>query len=68
MSNTTIGLIGVAGLFLLFILRMPVGLSMLITGLLGNIAIRGWQHALPSLSSDSRSRASTSFRSFRCSC
>src|SRR5262245_49706788 len=58
MSNTTIGLIGVAGLFLLFILRMPVGLSMLITGLLGNIAIRGWQHALPSLSSETFAIAS----------
>ena len=58
MSNTTIGLIGVAGLFLLFILRMPVGLSMLITGLLGTIAIRGWQHALPSLSSETFAIAS----------
>src|SRR5262247_268288 len=58
MSNTTIGLIGVAGLFLLFILRMPVGLSMLIAGLLGNIAIRGWQHALPSLSSETFAIAS----------
>jgi tripartite ATP-independent transporter DctM subunit len=58
MSNTTIGLVGVAGLFLLFILRMPVGLSMLITGLLGNIAIRGWQHALPSLSSETFAIAS----------
>jgi tripartite ATP-independent transporter DctM subunit len=58
MSNTTIGLIGVAGLFLLFILRMPVGLSMLITGLVGSIAIRGWQHALPSLSSETFAIAS----------
>ena len=37
---------------------MPVGLSMLIAGLLGNIAIRGWQHALPSLSSETFAIAS----------
>src|SRR5262249_25457154 len=58
MSNTTIGLIGLGFLFLLFILRMPVGLSMLITGFLGTVAIRGWTHALPSLSSETFAIAS----------
>jgi tripartite ATP-independent transporter DctM subunit len=37
---------------------MPVGLSMLITGFLGTVAIRGWTHALPSLSSETFAIAS----------
>ena len=52
MTNTEIGLIGLGALFVLFILRMPVGLTMLIVGVLGNAAITGWSHALPSLSSE----------------
>jgi len=58
MSNTTIGLVGLGFLFVLFILRMPVGLSMLITGFLGTVAIRGWKQALPSLSSETFAIAS----------
>ena len=58
MSNTAIGLIGLGGLFALFILRMPVGLSMLIAGFLGTVAIRGWAQALPSLSSETFAIAS----------
>src|SRR5262249_26553103 len=58
MSNTAIGLLGLGALFALFILRMPVGLSMLTTGLLGTVAIRGWSHALPSLSSETFAIAS----------
>ena len=58
MSNTAIGLAGLGGLFALFILRMPVGLSMLIAGLLGTVAIRGWTQALPSLSSETFAIAS----------
>jgi tripartite ATP-independent transporter DctM subunit len=52
MTNTEIGLIGLGALFVLFVLRMPVGLTMLIVGCLGNAAIAGWTHALPSLSSE----------------
>ena len=52
MSDTAVGLLGLGALFVLFVLRMPVGLSMLITGFLGTVAIRGWTHALPSLSSE----------------
>jgi tripartite ATP-independent transporter DctM subunit len=52
MTHTEIGLIGLAALFVLFILRMPVGLTMLMVGFLGNAAIAGWSHALPSLSSE----------------
>jgi tripartite ATP-independent transporter DctM subunit len=58
MTNSEIGLIGIAGLFVLFVLRMPVGLSMLVTGVLGTAAIRGWSHALPSLSSETFAIAS----------
>jgi tripartite ATP-independent transporter DctM subunit len=58
MTNSEIGLIGIAGLFVLFVLRMPVGLSMLVTGFLGTAAIRGWSQALPSLSSETFAIAS----------
>jgi tripartite ATP-independent transporter DctM subunit len=58
MSDTEIGVAGIAALFVLFILRMPVGLSMLTVGFLGTVAIRGWTHALPSLSSETFAIAS----------
>lgn len=58
MSDTAIGLAGIAALFVLFILRMPVGLSMLTVGFLGTVSIRGWTHALPSLSSETFAIAS----------
>jgi tripartite ATP-independent transporter DctM subunit len=50
--------IGIAGIIALFVLRMPVGLSMLAVGFLGTVAIRGWTHALPSLSSETFAIAS----------
>jgi tripartite ATP-independent transporter DctM subunit len=58
MTDTEIGLAGIVALFALFILRMPVGLSMLTVGFLGTVAIRGWTHALPSLSSETFAIAS----------
>ena len=58
MTDTAIGLGGIVALFALFILRMPVGLSMLTAGFLGTVAIRGWTHALPSLSSETFAIAS----------
>src|SRR5262245_48121409 len=58
MTDTEIGLAGLAALFVLFILRMPVGLSMLVTGFLGTAAIRGWSGALPTLSSETFAIAS----------
>jgi tripartite ATP-independent transporter DctM subunit len=58
MTNSDIGLVGIVALFVLFVLRMPVGLSMLVTGFLGTAAIRGWSHALPSLSSETFAIAS----------
>ncbi|MFL6796110.1 MAG: TRAP transporter large permease [Xanthobacteraceae bacterium] len=58
MSNVEIGLLGLGALFLLFILRMPVGLAMLTTGFLGTVALRGWSQAIPSLSSETFAVAS----------
>ena len=58
MSNIAIGLVGLGALFALFILRMPIGLSILITGFLGTVAIRGWNQALPSLASETFAIAS----------
>src|SRR5215213_261410 len=58
MTDTGIGLAGIVALFALFILRMPVGLSMLTAGFLGTVAIRGWSQALPSLSSETFAIAS----------
>ena len=45
MTNTQIGLVGLGALFVLFILRMPVGLSMLTVGFLGTAAISGFARA-----------------------
>jgi tripartite ATP-independent transporter DctM subunit len=58
MTDTEIGIAGIVALFGLFVLRMPVGLSMLTVGVFGNVAIRGWSHALPSLSSETFAIAS----------
>src|SRR6185312_12315877 len=58
MTDTEIGIAGIVALFALFVLRMPVGLSMLTVGVFGNVAIRGWSHALPSLSSETFAIAS----------
>ena len=58
MTETQIGIAGIAALFVLFVLRMPVGLSMLTVGVFGNVAIRGWTQALPSLSSETFAIAS----------
>ncbi|MGE3990899.1 TRAP transporter large permease [Pseudorhodoplanes sp.] len=52
MSNVAIGLIGLAGLFVMFVLRVPVGMSMLISGTLGTLAIHGWKPAMSSLTSE----------------
>ena len=58
MTDTEIGLAGIVALFALFILRLPVGLSMLTVGFFGMVGIRGWSHALPSLSSETFAIAS----------
>jgi tripartite ATP-independent transporter DctM subunit len=58
MTNIQIGLAGLAALFALFILRMPVGLSMLTVGFFGTAAISGFAKALPTLSSETFAIAS----------
>ena len=49
MSPTAAGLLGLAGLFLLLALRMPVGIAMMLVGLLGFGALNGWGPALAML-------------------
>ncbi len=46
MSTQVIGLIAMAGLFGLILLRVPVAIAMGLTGLLGYAAIDGWETAL----------------------
>ena len=41
MSDLAIGLVGIAGLLVAMALRVPVGLAMLVAGILGSIAIAG---------------------------
>ncbi len=52
MSPTTAGLLGLAGLFLLLALRMPVGIAMMLVGVLGFGALNGWGPALAVLGSE----------------
>ena len=49
MSVTAIGLIGLAALFALLAMRMPVAMTMLIVGFLGSWAINGLPAALSTL-------------------
>lgn len=51
MSSTTIGLLGVAGLFLLIFLRMPIGIALAIAGVLGYWALNGLDTTLALLGS-----------------
>ena len=52
MSPTTAGLLGLAGLFLLLALRMPVGIAMMFVGVLGFGTLHGWGPALALLGSE----------------
>ncbi len=52
MSPTTAGLLGLAGLFLLLALRMPVGIAMMLVGVLGFGTLNGWGPALAVLGSE----------------
>ncbi|WP_439528389.1 TRAP transporter large permease [Pannonibacter sp.] len=58
MSAAVIGLAGFAGLFVLMGLGIPVGLAMLLTGLVGTIAITGWTSAAYTLSGQAFATAS----------
>jgi tripartite ATP-independent transporter DctM subunit len=52
MSPTVIGILGLIALFGLLILRMPVAMSMLVTGFAGIVAINGLGAAYSTLSSE----------------
>lgn len=52
MSDSTIGLIGIASLFILLAIRMPVGIVMMLIGGIGVWAINGSQAALATLGSE----------------
>ena len=49
MSPEVIGIIGIALLLLLFIIRVPVSVSLIIVGTIGLAVIRGWDTALVQL-------------------
>lgn len=52
MSESTIGRIGIAALFILLALRMPVGIVMMLIGGVGVWAINGSKAALATLGSE----------------
>ena len=53
MTPTVVGVIGLAGFFILMALRMPIAMSMMITGFAGTTAISGLPAALATLSGES---------------
>jgi tripartite ATP-independent transporter DctM subunit len=52
MSPTTAGIVGVVALFMLFALRMPIGMSMLLVGGVGFAYLTNWQAASALLGSE----------------
>ncbi|MFN3954045.1 MAG: TRAP transporter large permease [Pararhodobacter sp.] len=58
MSAALIGVLGFGGLFALMALGVPVGIAMLISGLLGTVALTGWTAAAYTLSGQTFSVAS----------
>lgn len=59
MSQTTVGVIGIAGLFVLLALRMPVAIALIAVGLIGIAVLGGWGAALATLSAEIFEFAST---------
>jgi tripartite ATP-independent transporter DctM subunit len=59
MSSTTIGLIGVVGLFVLLALRIPVAFAMFVVGFAGIAILHGFNAALSVLASESFTLASS---------
>jgi tripartite ATP-independent transporter DctM subunit len=51
MSSQAIGMVAMAGLFGLIMLRVPVAIALGVTGFLGYAAVDGWPHAVIALSS-----------------
>lgn len=58
MSAPLIGLLGFLGLFALMGLGLPVGISMLVAGILGTVALTGWTTAAYTLSGQAFATAS----------
>lgn len=58
MSAPLIGLLGFLGLFALMGLGLPVGISMLVAGILGTVALTGWTSAAYTLSGQAFATAS----------
>ena len=52
MSGSLIGVIGIAALFALLAIRMPVGIVMMIVGFFGVAVMNGWGAALATLGSE----------------
>jgi len=52
LSSGTIGYLGLAGMFLLLALRMPVGIVLILVGTLGIASIAGWNAAISTLASE----------------
>lgn len=59
MSPETLGIIGIIALLVLFLLRVPVSVSLIIVGTLGLGMIRGWDSALIQLGTTPFSTASS---------
>ena len=59
MSPETLGIIGIIALLVLFLLRVPVSVSLIIVGTLGLGMIRGWDSALIQLGTTPFSSASS---------
>jgi tripartite ATP-independent transporter DctM subunit len=58
MSDTTIGLAGIAILFLLLVIRIPVAFAMFVVGFIGIWLLNGWNAAMGLLASETFTLAS----------
>ena len=52
LSSAVIGYLGLAGMFVLLALRMPVGIVLILVGTLGIASIAGWNAAISTLSAE----------------
>lgn len=59
MSPEWIGVIGISALLLLFLIRVPIGVALIIVGMCGLASIRGWDAALVQLGTTPFSTASS---------
>ena len=67
--SDAIGLIGIGVLLLLMALRMPIGIAMLLVGIVGFAILNGCRPRSPrSAAIPINTPRSTTSRSFRCSC